>query len=156
MEEKNNFINKFYFLLNFFYCFEPNLSKWCDFNKSRMIITGKRIFTTWLFPIIENESIIIKFNNMFITILFWKIVFWWFQPLKNLFSKIGNGQVIENLFPEKMIHDSLEWYHFLYNNLTRSDKRKSSDNNTIYWKHFFFVFHIFIMENNLFSFEWSL
>ena len=28
------------------------------------------------------------------------------------FSKIGNGQVVENLFPEKMIYDLLESHHF--------------------------------------------
>ena len=27
------------------------------------------------------------------------------------FLKTGNCQVVENLFPEKMIHDSLESYH---------------------------------------------
>ena len=31
----------------------------------------------------------------------------------NLFSKIGNIQVVGNLFPEKMIHDLSELHHFL-------------------------------------------
>ena len=30
---------------------------------------------------------------------------------KNLFSKIENGQVVENLYPEKMIHDLSESHH---------------------------------------------
>ena len=37
----------------------------------------------------------------------------WFQPLKNLFSKIENGEVVENHFSGKMIHDSLESHNFL-------------------------------------------
>ena len=39
--------------------------------------------------------------------------FQWFQPLKNLFLKIRNGEVRENLFFEKMIHDLLESHNFL-------------------------------------------
>ena len=39
--------------------------------------------------------------------------FYWFQPLKNLFLKIRNGEVVENLFSEKMIHDLLESHNFL-------------------------------------------
>ena len=31
----------------------------------------------------------------------------------NLFSKIGNGQVVENLLPKKMNRDLLESHHFL-------------------------------------------
>ena len=38
--------------------------------------------------------------------------FQWFQPLKNLFLKIRNGEV-GNLFSEKMIHDLLESHNFL-------------------------------------------
>ena len=30
----------------------------------------------------------------------------------NSFSKIGNGQVVENLFPKKMKCDLLESHHF--------------------------------------------
>ena len=30
----------------------------------------------------------------------------------NLFLKIGNGQVVDNLIPEKMNHDLLESHHF--------------------------------------------
>ena len=30
----------------------------------------------------------------------------------DLFSKIGNGQIVENLFPKKMIHDLSESHHF--------------------------------------------
>ena len=40
-------------------------------------------------------------------------VFSWFQPLKNLFLKIRNGEVVGNLFSEKMIHDLLESHYFL-------------------------------------------
>ena len=39
--------------------------------------------------------------------------FQWFQPLKNSFSKIRNGEVGENLFSEKVIHDLLESHNFL-------------------------------------------
>ena len=39
--------------------------------------------------------------------------FQWFQPLKNLFSKIRNCEVVGNLFSEKMIHDFLESNNFL-------------------------------------------
>ena len=41
------------------------------------------------------------------------MVFSSFQPLKNSFSKIGNGQVVENFFPTKMNRDLLESHHFL-------------------------------------------
>ena len=50
---------------------------------------------------------------MFIRILFWKIDFKWFQPLKNLFTKIRSGKVVKILFPEKMIRDLLESHNFL-------------------------------------------
>ena len=39
--------------------------------------------------------------------------FSWLQPLKNSFSKIGNCQVVENLFPQKMNRDLLESHNFL-------------------------------------------
>ena len=39
--------------------------------------------------------------------------FYWFQPLKNLFLKIRNGEVVGNLYSEKMIHDLLESHNFL-------------------------------------------
>ena len=39
--------------------------------------------------------------------------FKWFQPFKNLFKKIKNGEVVGNLFSEKMIHDLLESHNFL-------------------------------------------
>ena len=39
--------------------------------------------------------------------------FQWFQPLKNLFLKGRNGEVVRNLFSEKMIHDLLESLNFL-------------------------------------------
>ena len=48
--------------------------------------------------------------------------FQWFQPLKNLFLKIRNGEVVENIFSEKMIHDLLESHNF--SNLARSDEKK--------------------------------
>ena len=41
------------------------------------------------------------------------MIFEWFQPLKDLFLKIRNGEVVGNLFSEKMIHDSLESHNFL-------------------------------------------
>ena len=53
-----------------------------------------------------------KFSNLFIKIWFWKMFFQWFQPLKNLFLKIRNGEVVGNLFSEKMIHDLLESHNF--------------------------------------------
>ena len=39
--------------------------------------------------------------------------FEWFQPLKNIFLKIRNGEVVGNLSSGKMIRDLLESYHFL-------------------------------------------
>ena len=39
--------------------------------------------------------------------------FLWLQPLQNLFLKIRNGEVVGNLFSEKMIHDLLESHNFL-------------------------------------------
>ena len=36
----------------------------------------------------------------------------WFQPLKNLFLKIRNGEVVRNLFSNKMIYDLLESHNF--------------------------------------------
>ena len=38
------------------------------------------------------------------------------------FSKTGNGQVVENLFPEKMIHDLSESHLFL--NLVKNDIKR--------------------------------
>ena len=38
--------------------------------------------------------------------------FKWFQPLKNLFLKIRNDEVVANLFAEKMIYDLLESHNF--------------------------------------------
>ena len=46
-------------------------------------------------------------------ISFWKMFFNVFQPLKNLFLKITNGEIVGNLFSEKMIHDLLESHNFL-------------------------------------------
>ena len=56
--------------------------------------------------------------------------FQWFQPLKNLFLKIRNGEVVGNLFSKKLIHDLLESHNF--QNLVRSDKKKSWVKNNIY------------------------
>ena len=39
--------------------------------------------------------------------------FLWLQPLQNLFLKIRYGEVVGNLFSEKMIHDLLESHNFL-------------------------------------------
>ena len=44
---------------------------------------------------------------------YWKIFFKLFQPLKNLYLKIRNGEVVGNLFSEKIIHDLLESHNFL-------------------------------------------
>ena len=38
--------------------------------------------------------------------------FSWYQPLKNLFSKIRNGGIVGNLFSEKIINDLLESDNF--------------------------------------------
>ena len=46
-------------------------------------------------------------------ILFWKIDFYCFQLLKNLFPKIGKGKVAKILFPEKIIRDLPESYNFV-------------------------------------------
>ena len=48
--------------------------------------------------IIQNNIFIIKILNLIIT---------------NLFSIIGNCQVVGNLFPEKIISNLLETHHFL-------------------------------------------
>ena len=37
----------------------------------------------------------------------------------NLFSKIGNGQVVENIFPKRMNRDLLESHHFYKFDLKR-------------------------------------
>ena len=37
----------------------------------------------------------------------------WFKPLKNLFLKMRNGEVVGNLFCEKIIHVLLESPNFL-------------------------------------------
>ena len=111
--QKNNFINKFYFFPSLFsYRFETNFKKWCDSNGSWFIFLGKRFSKTWPFSNSEIELIIIKYSSLFIKMLFWKIVFFKFQPLKNSFSKIGNGEVVENLFPKKMNRILLESHHF--------------------------------------------
>ena len=44
-------------------------------------------------------------NKIFINKLLYLIII-------NSFSKIGNGQVVENLFPKKMNRDLLESHHF--------------------------------------------
>ena len=112
--QKNNLINKFDFCLNLFsYRFEPSFKKWYDSNKSRFIFLGKRFSTTWPFPIFENESFngwnykkkTIFQNKIFINKLLYLIII-------NLISKIGNGHVVENLFPRKINRDLLESYHF--------------------------------------------
>ena len=46
-------------------------------------------------------------------ISFSKMFFEWFHSLKNLFLKIRNGEVVGNLFSEKIIHDLLESHNFL-------------------------------------------
>ena len=56
------------------------------------------------------------FENYYFIII--AIVYnWWRQsqplPLKNLFSKIGNSEVLENLFSKKIICDLLESHNFL-------------------------------------------
>ena len=55
--------------------------------------------------------VILKGKNKLL-LLFWDIIFWWFQPLKNLFWKIGNSHVIDNIFPEEIIRDLLESHVF--------------------------------------------
>ena len=52
-----------------------------------------------------------------------------FQPLKNLFLKIRNGEVVGNLFSEKIIHDLLESHNFL--KFGKNDKKKSWIKNKI-------------------------
>ena len=39
------------------------------------------------------------------------------------FSKIGNGQIVENLFPEQMIHDLSESHHFKKFGKKRCEKK---------------------------------
>ena len=53
-----------------------NSMNWGQYNTRRVIkhVTLK-FSTTWLFQFFENESIIIKFSNLFIKILFWEIIF---------------------------------------------------------------------------------
>ena len=59
---------------------------------------------------------------MFIRILFRKIDFLKFQPLKNLFPKIGYGKIVKILFLEKMIRDLLESHHFVKFGIKRYGK----------------------------------
>ena len=47
----------------------------------------------------------------------------------DLFPKIGNGQVAENVLLEKMIRDLLESHNF--ENFVQSDKKKHSGENKI-------------------------
>ena len=99
---KKKFINKFYFFTYLFSCrFETNFKKWCDSNKSRFIFLGKRFSTTWTFPIFENKFFngwnykkTIFQNKIFINKLLYLIII-------NSISKIGNGHIVENLFPKK-------------------------------------------------------
>ena len=65
-----------------------------------------------------------------------------FQPLKNLFSKIGNGEVVENLFSEKMIHDLLESHNFLKFGEKRYEKKLCQKLNLLI-KLFFCVSNFF-------------
>ena len=54
--QKSNIFNKFVYLPNFFsYRFIPNFTKSYDSNKSRIIFSEKRNFTTLLFPIFRNK-----------------------------------------------------------------------------------------------------
>ena len=111
--QKNDFINKFYFCSNLIsHRFEPNFKKWCDSDKLRFIFLGKRFSTMWWFPIFENEFFngwkdkkTIFQNKIFINKLLYLIII-------NSISKIGNGDVVENLFPKKLNHDLLESNHF--------------------------------------------
>ena len=54
--------------------------------------------------------------------------FQWFQPLKSLFLKIRNGEIVRNLFSEKMIHDLLESHNFF--KFAKRRKEKSCIKNT--------------------------
>ena len=49
----------------------------------------------------------------------------------DLFSKIVNCQVVENVFLEKMICDSLK-NHIIFKNLAQRDKKKSPGKNKVY------------------------
>ena len=111
--QKNNFINKFYFCSNLFsYRFLPNFKKLCDFNKLRLIFLGKRFSTTWPFPIFETEFFngwnykkTIFQNKIFTNKLLYLIII-------DSISKIENGHVVENLFPNKMNRDLLQSHRF--------------------------------------------
>ena len=112
--QKNNLINKFYFFPNLFsYRFEPNFQKWCDSNKSRFIFLGKRFSTTWPFLIFEIELIITKYSNLFIKILFWKIVFFIILAIKEFTFKNWKRSNCREPFSKKMKRDLLESHHFL-------------------------------------------
>ena len=39
--------------------------------------------------------------------------FQWFQPLKNLFSKIRNCKAVKILFPKKMIRNLIKSHHLI-------------------------------------------
>ena len=118
---------------------QTKFKKWCNFDKSWIIFSGKRFSTTWQFQMFENESIFIKCSNLFMKILFWKIFFWWSQRLKNLFWKIKNCQFVENLFPEKMIRELLESCYFLKFGLKRYEKkfRQKCNKKISYWMRIF-------------------
>ena len=63
------------------------------------------------------------------------------MPLKNLFSKIGNGQVVENLFPEQMIYEISESHHFFKFDKKRYEKKALA--NKICKIHCFSMFQTF-------------
>ena len=90
----------------------PNIKKLCDSNKSRIIFSGKRIFTTLPLRIFVNKF----FNgwNHLKSIFQNKILINKLLNFKIIYSfyKFGNGQVVENLFPEKKIRDLLESHRF--------------------------------------------
>ena len=50
-------------------------NEYFSWKKFEFIFLGKRFSTTWPFPIFEIELIIIKYSNLFIKMLFGKIVF---------------------------------------------------------------------------------
>ena len=111
--QKNNAFNKFYFYPNFFsYRLLHTFKNGAILINHEYFFLGKRFSTTWAFPIFEykflngwNYAKTISQDNIFIKKLQYLIIIY-------SISKIGNGQVVENLFPKKINRDLLESHHF--------------------------------------------
>ena len=67
------------------------------FFQTYFLIASSQIF--------KNDAILINQKNFIYKLLYLTVI--------NSISKIGNSQVVENLFPKQINHDLLESHHFL-------------------------------------------